>query len=483
MDNRITEFAREQRIAIARVISDLIMADKIIDDKEIRKFSNLFGNDNNRNLFRDAQGITLSQALNILTHPEDSTEDSEQIRKLNNLKRKKYAESAANVLIETANSDGICTPSEAVILLCIDYFLRKNDSNYSKYSVQSFQLTDLFIGDRFILYADNSNNTASYIVEEHYELIVNLLASIGYQFIYIPKLVEQYKSKGLDNFKTMAMYIFPDISETKVEEVFCNILGMTTKKFIQEYLNEKLGFDISCPTPAFMVMLGRSSRLSKDLSEKGLPYETYANFLKININNDNVLNVISDFVSNYNKFVSFNINVDFNPAKEKLLYRGIHKTFFRMIALAKENPNKYHIDINTSMGAIFINDHKINLPLGITAIYALILYRSHFGDKKGLPMKNTYNALSEVEQEEIQMQYETICGYLRNQEREKRAQLYPSVMNRISVIKNELEAIVSSKFIGEIQLGVADYVRTIVTPDHVTVNGVKIAEHPRWSNI
>ena len=90
MDNRITEFAREQRIAIARVISDLIMADKIIDDKEIRKFSNLFGNDNNRNLFRDAQGITLSQALNILTHPEDSIEDSEQIRKLNNLKRKKY---------------------------------------------------------------------------------------------------------------------------------------------------------------------------------------------------------------------------------------------------------------------------------------------------------------------------------------------------------------------------------------------------------
>ena len=48
MDNRITEFGREQRIAIARVISDLIMADKIIDDKEIKKFSNLFGNDNKR---------------------------------------------------------------------------------------------------------------------------------------------------------------------------------------------------------------------------------------------------------------------------------------------------------------------------------------------------------------------------------------------------------------------------------------------------
>lgn len=483
MDNRITEFGREQRIAIARVISDLIMADKIIDDKEIKKFSNLFGNDNKRNLFRYAQEITFAQALNILIHPEDSTDDSEQIRKLNTIQRKKYAETAANVLIETAYSDGLCTPSEATILLCIDYFLRKNNSDYSKYEVQSFHLTDLFIGDRFILYADFSNSTTSYVIEEHYELIVNILASIGYQFIYIPKLVEQYKRKGLDNFKTMAMYIFPDIPETRVEEVYCNILGMTTKKFIQEYLNDKLGFDISCTTPALLVMMGRSSRLCKDLSEKGLPYETYANFLKMNIGNDNVLNVISDFVSNYNKFVSFNINVDFNPAKERLLYSGMHKAFFRMVALAKENPNKYNININTSMGAIFINDHKVNLPLGITAIYALILYRSLFGDKKGLPMKNIYNTLSKEEQEEIQRQYETICGYLHNQEREERALLYPNVMNRISVIRNELDAIVSSKFIGDIQLGVADYVKTIVNAERVTVNGVKIAEHPRWSNI
>ena len=35
MDSRITEFAKEQRIALARIVSDLIMADKIIDDEEV----------------------------------------------------------------------------------------------------------------------------------------------------------------------------------------------------------------------------------------------------------------------------------------------------------------------------------------------------------------------------------------------------------------------------------------------------------------
>lgn len=483
MDNRITELGKEQRIALARVISDLIMADKIIDDVEIEKFARLFGSDNNRKLFRDAQGVTFAQALKLLTLPEYNSNDAEHTKKLNTIKRKKQAEASADVLIETANSDGLCTPSEAIILLCIDYFLKRNDADYSKFDIQSFRLTDLFIGERFILYADFSNSAVSCVVEEHYDLIVNLLSSIGFQFIYIPKIVEQYKDKGLDKFKTMSMYIFPDIPETKIEEVYCNIINMTTKRFIQKYLNEKLGFDISCPGPALLVMSGCSSRLSKDLSDNGLPYEIYANFLSIKIGNDNILNVVSDFIRNYNRFVSFNMSIDFNPAKDKLLYHGIHKTFFRMVALAKENPNRYSIDINTSMGAIFINDKKLNLPLGITAIYALILYRSMFGDKKGLPLKAVYNALSAEEQEKIQIQYETICGYLQNQERSQRAKLYPSVMNRISVIKNELEEIVSSKFIGEIQLGTGDYVRTIVAPENITVNGVRIIEHPRWCSL
>lgn len=483
MDNRITEFGKEQRIALARVLSDLIMADKIIDDEEIERFARLFGESNNRSLFRDAQSITFAQALKLLAHPVEKENDAEHIRKLNIIKRKKQTEAAADVLMETAKSDGLCPSSEAIILLAIDYFLRKNDNQYSRFDVQSFQLTDLFIGDRFILYADFSNNAISCVIDEHFELIVNLLSGIGFQFIYIPKIVEQYRNKGLEKFKTMSMYIFPDIPETRIEEVYYTILNMTTKKFIQEYLNKRLSFDISCPNPTLMVMLGRSSRLSKELSDKGLPYETYANFLKINIGNDNILNVISNFICNYNKFVSFNMNIDFNPAKEKLLYHGIHKAFFRMVALAKENPHRYKIDINTSMGAIFINDKKLNLPLGITAIYALILYRSLFGDKRGLPMRNVYNTLSAKEQEDIQTQYETICGYIQNQERLERAKLYPSVFNRISVIRNELEDTVSSRFIGDIQLGSGDYVRTIVKAEHVTVNGVKIEEHPRWSNL
>ena len=483
MDKRIAPFNKEQKIALARIVSDLILADKIIEDSEVEKFSKLFGEKHSRELFRSAQSLTFAQAMKLLTCPQDKTEDSDLIRKKNASDRKKYAETAAEILLEIANSDGYCAPSEAILLSSIDYYLKRNNSSYTKYDIQSYRLRDVFIGKRFVLYADFSNNPLCCTIEKHYDLIVNLLASIGFQFVYIPKLIDVYDEKGLKMFKKMAMYIFPDIRDEKIEDVYHKIKGITTKKFIQEYLNDKLGFNISCPKPSLMVMIGRSSRLGNDLSQEGLPYETYANFFKIKIGDDDILDVISEFVNNYNKHVAFNLNIDFNPAKDKLMYHGIHRAFFRLVALSKEKPSQYNIEINTSLGAIFINENKMKLPLGIVAIYALILCRSFYGDKKGLPLTNAYKTLSETEKEEIQKQYERICGYLNNHDPKTRAPLYPNVYHRISVIRNELIDIVGKRYISEIQLGVGDYVITHINPDHVTVNGIPISEHTKWNNI
>ena len=481
MDSRIKDLGKDQRIALARIVYDLIMADKIIDDEEVVKFAKLFGEENNRILFHQAQELTFAKAIKLLTHPSDDNNDNEVIRKVHADQRRRQAEKAANIVSETASSDGFCAPSEAILLLAIDYFLKKNNATYTKYDIQSFKLTDIFIGKRFVLYVDNNASSKSLEVEQNYDLIVNLLASIGFQFIYIPKIVEQYKKKGLEMFKAMSMYIFPDIPEDKVEDVYNNIMQMDTKSFVKDYLNEKLGFDIICARPALMVMLGRSSVIGKNISDKGLVYETNANFLKVNIGEEKVVNVVGDLVHDFNKFVTFNFHIDFNPAKDKLLYHGIHKAFFRMVALAKNNPQQYNINISTNILAVFINDYKLPLAMGKTAIYIMILCRSFFGDKKGLPMKKVFNTLNSEEQDRLQEQYEWICSHLSNcQTRTHRSPLYPNVVNRISEIRNAIEDVVGSRLIGEIQIGTGDYITTIVSPDRVSVNGVPIKEHPDW---
>lgn len=481
MDSRIKDLGKDQRIALARIVYDLIMADKIIDDEEVVKFAKLFGEENNRILFHQAQELTFAKAIKLLTQPSDDNNDNEVIRKVHADQRRRQAEKAANIVSETASSDGFCAPSEAILLLAIDYFLKKNNATYTKYDIQSFKLTDIFIGKRFVLYVDNNASSKSLEVEQNYDLIVNLLASIGFQFIYIPKIVEQYKKKGLEMFKAMSMYIFPDIPEDKVEDVYNNIMQMDTKSFVKDYLNEKLGFDIICARPSLMVMLGRSSVIGKNISDKGLVYETNANFLKINIGEEKVVNVVGDLVHDFNKFVTFNFHIDFNPAKDKLLYHGIHKAFFRMVALAKNNPQQYNINISTNLHAVFINDYKLPLAKGKTAIYIMILCRSFFGDKKGLPMKKVFKTLEVEDQERLQTQYEWICAHLsNNQEVTQLSPLYPNVVNRISEIRNAIEDVVGSRLIGEIQIGTGDYITTIVSPDRVTVNGIPIKEHPDW---
>ena len=109
-------------------------------------------------------------------------------------------------------------------------------------------------------------------------------------------------------FQAMSMYIFPDIPQDKVEDVYDNITMMTTKEFISKYLNEKLGFDMVCPKPSLYVMIGRSSVLGNNLTRKGLAYDTYANFLKINVGDNNILDIISQFVVDYNSKASYNLN-------------------------------------------------------------------------------------------------------------------------------------------------------------------------------
>ncbi len=482
MDERIKKLGKDQQIALARVVSDLIMSDKIIDEKEVEEFAKLFGETDNRELFYLAQRISFAQALKLLNQPYD--ESAKGTNRLNSLMRNLHADIATEIVDETASSDGYCAPNEVLLLIAIDYFLKRNNLTYTKYDIQSFILTDVFIGKRFVLYADTSGSAQSIVIDENYELICNLLASIGFQFIYIPRLAKQFEDRGFKLFEAMSMYIFPDIPQDKVKEVYENITHMTTKTFVTKYLNAKLGFDVICPKPSLYVMIGRSSVLGNNMSRKGLAYDTYANFLKISIGDDNILDTISKFVVDYNHRVSYNMNIDFNPSKNKLLYHGFYKAFFRLVALAKENPDTYDINIDTAIGAIFINDKKVQLPAGKAAIYATIICCSLFGDKKGLPNEKIYNTLEKEGQNKIQEVYERVCALMKNNATLKaKASLYNSLRTRIPDIKAALKEAAPKNIIGQIQISNGDYLRTVIPPQVVTINKIPILDEEKWSQL
>ena len=98
---------KEQRIAISRVISDMIKADNIIEETEIQDMKQLMSDYSlTRQDMEAAQNIKLSDAIPVLR-----------------VLPKKVREELVNKIYGIAQSDNVCVPREALLLIALKYCL------------------------------------------------------------------------------------------------------------------------------------------------------------------------------------------------------------------------------------------------------------------------------------------------------------------------------------------------------------------------
>lgn len=469
------ELEYQKRVAVARVLSDAILADKIIDEDEIKKYRELVGRDSVSSLFYDAKTFPLAHAVDVLQH--------------NSSEEKKYI---SDILKGIIISDGICSPSEAKLQTALDYCINQNELHwitnkpFRKYEIKSFKLSDLFIGQRFVFYIENEfNEKINSEIVQNYTVISHLLASIGFQFIYIPKLARLYSSKKYEIFEDMAMFLFPDIEKGLIKDAYKRIAGMKTANFVKDYLDKKMGFDIANSSPSLLVMLGRSSVLTDKTSPIGLRYDTYANLLKINLfNGDSVINEVDKFVCDYNNKVTFNHITDLNPSHTKLLYQGMYKVFFNMVVLAKDNPTILKIDINTKTGTVSINDRLLDVRARTApaSLYALIIWSSIFGDKKGIPNQNV---ATDEQKEYIQQKYQKIYALMKNNPTGQYSPqpIYNTLKNRVSELRKMIKEVTDVKVVGFVKFSTSQYIRLMIPPENVFVDNTPIKDSPLWVNL
>lgn len=467
------ELKYQKKVAVARIISDAILADKIIDEDEITKYQELVGSDSTSNLFYDAKTFPLAHAVEVLQ--SNSTDERKFIGK---------------VLKEIIISDGVCAPPEAKLQTALAYCINQNELRmvngrpYRKYEIKSFRLSDLFIGQRFVFYVerDFDKDINSEIVQ-NYTIISHLLASIGFQFIYIPKQAQLYASKGAKIFEGMAMFLFPDIERNMIIEAYKRITQMSTSEFVKDYLSKKMGFDIANTSSSLLVMLGRSNVLTNRTSPVGLRYDTYANLLKINLfKGDSVVREVDRFVCDYNNRVTFNHITDNNPSHKKLLYQGMYKVFFNMVVLAKDNPAILRIDINTKIGTIAINGRLLDIKTAPASLYALIIWSSIFGDKQGLP---NHDVASDDQKAYMQSKYQRIYALMKNdpQGSYEFKPIYGTLKNRVSELKRKIEEVTDVRIVGFVKFSTSKYIRLLIPPENVFVDNIPITEAPLWVNL
>lgn len=329
-------FEREERIAIARIISDLIEADFIVEEDEMESFDKI-RNEKDFNItmsmLSEAKTKTFAEAVNTLKALRDTNK-----KKL--IKEKLY---------EMSLSDGTCVPLEALQIMAVKYALEGRGQVFSIPSGSSF------IENMKVLYIENENNTETDVyIRSHYRAISNEFRLAGFNFVYIPQIAEDYRLIRGDYLHKVIKYMIPALEESKVEKIQQDLCSMTTSRFCHELLFKKMGINMLNSKPAFLFKIGESSVADKS-GVDDMERNVYSNFLLIPIDKNvgsleygspqNILAHVVELMDSYRSMVSEKLIIENQPLSKKFLYYGFHRSLFDLIAYGKEREN-YKLIIN-----------------------------------------------------------------------------------------------------------------------------------------
>lgn len=362
----IFKLDRPQKIALARILSDLIEADFIVDAAEMSFFEHFIN-----------QVIKISTPMLVEAKKTDIAKAVSILKELDVDRRRKIV----GILKDLALSDGTCVPLEAIQILALERAL-ENDAYV--YSIPS---SDIGIDNMTVIYIENNaDNEVSRQIEEHYSTISEVFGRAGFKFVYIPYVVKDYRNMDSEYLRKVIRYMIPSISAGRVEYICHKLQNMTTSLFCRDLLYKRNGIPVLDANPSLLIKINESALI--------YPYDRadsertdYANFLRIELKRANLLDEIYSLTDSYLSMVNCTIPVQKNIATDKFVYYGFHRSLFDMIAYGHEQKEyKLVIDISSTNANIrFVSldgtDDQIPVKLNPqeTALYVMIIKKSLTG--------------------------------------------------------------------------------------------------------
>lgn len=185
---------KEQRTAIARIISDMIKADNIIEESEIKDMKRLMSEYSiTHQEMSDAWKIHFSDAVNTLK------ELSIKVRK-----------AFFNHIFSIALSDNICVPRETLLLIALNYCLieteKKSEGNTSllKPYLMSYPTGKACFNNQYMVYLECSyDEERNEELKLHFLLLTTITHLCGFNLIYFPKMAEEVVRMPFGNVATV----------------------------------------------------------------------------------------------------------------------------------------------------------------------------------------------------------------------------------------------------------------------------------------
>lgn len=357
---------RLQRIAFARILSDLIEADSIIEEDEMSFLEDL--NERfriSREMLAEAKKKNFAWALNTLKYLSD--EQKSEIRQ---------------VLKDLSMSDGTCVPNEALQIMAALFVLEDKGEVFSIPSDSSH------IDNLKVIYIENQDGTAeSSYIYENLDAICRAFNQAGFDFVYIPKIAEEYKSMGEDYLRKVITYMIPSISSAMASSILNNLCTITTSRFCREILYAKVGVNVIGCKPSLLFKTGESyvvDAYNQEESER----QPFSNFLRIELERD-ILSQITTFLDNYKRIVTRDCIAEIHPVSNKFKYSGFHRSLFDLIAFCRERVDyKMFINLADRKQPTIVfkaiedaaDSEEVKLTPLATALYLLMIQQSVFGN-------------------------------------------------------------------------------------------------------
>ena len=340
---------QSEKVAIVRLLTDVIKSDRIIDTKEIELFGKICDeyNINGKITLVEAQHITLAEAVQVVTEfPQE-----ERLKLIQNIERLTIA-------------DGRCEQSEALLLLSLRYVLESNGSDVIDCSMA--ELDNIAPNTVFYVESDYDEDTNNRI-KANYRTIENEFNLVGFEFVYFPVRSLEYAQIEEVKMKSIIGHIAPSLAMADIQSVYDEICNLTTKDFCRSLLYNKLGLKSLYDTePSFLVKIGDSR----------VAFKPIHNYLKFMIGGD-VLDDVRYFVDCYKHIVKEEgLGVHrLCHGQGRFEYSGFNKSVFDLMAFPG---NKFESRILIDVNKHRISFEDINAELELSAyeraLYVFLLY-------------------------------------------------------------------------------------------------------------
>ena len=348
--------AHPYRVAIARILSDLIKSDKIIEKSEITLFNTLqeqFGITQQDRI--EAQSITITHAMNCV---RDLDDDKKQILQ--------------QALLKTAKADNQCVAKEALILLALKYILADTDG---KYEVLSCDTRGSYIEDKFIMYieSDEYEDINDDILCD-LEGICDKLSLWNFDFVYIPNITAHLKEMDSSYIKDIIRYMKPMFNDDIVDILYDKLTHISTESFTTELLGAQMNMpQLRECEPSLLINFGTSMVPYCGIKSQG---SIYTDFLRIRIDTT-AIREVNRFVTDYGQFITHREFVRPQLVEDQFKYFGFYKLLFDFLAVADgEILVDYKLVIDLLRKSLWICGREVKLSPTELATYILILQQS-----------------------------------------------------------------------------------------------------------